>query len=1369
MLENSRAGIEELEDIIKLFSSHFSKFVLRGLTSQQMPPSTYAIPLLNIRNLLEGESLREVEYMIALALINGKRFIQATEILRKLETHILLNSDKALDSQLSKKSPKVMSSAHNRSLRHFSFENDSMSRSSKIEILIADCMNQHFQLFEKMQALKRATDLYLGVKLEPICLAAPTKYSREDIYTSLIKMHPHLTQLLLSNMKDSSEAQRSATLKCLDFVLENMGCSLGSCVINILKVIIQTYPSGHMLQFHTDSFNISAISISSFGQTNISPLSRRKEESKKRSQEYNTADISNRAINQNAIVFPDQSEAKYISIYNRLLETYASVLSSISSQILHKVFYEVIVSQCFLQELSPNLRNIMIKIADKIVAICQGDLLLPPHFLTAVVKEQRSSNEHIAASAQDLWNTIKTKLCPNCSPKCKKQIVGWLIENLIEVAEKMASHEGSKITAEEDAVLKLGIYIELACILTADRQSEEEANSLVLKNRVDDKVELFSLLNPLIFWLSFSMATEGRMELFKQTWQCTSNLLNSLRETINFDMNTFLFPILGKVNEYCKSSSPTLPMLQFLQIVLKDLKETNAEMLKFLVELTDNICSHMPSYPYEEIFGIFDNLLMVVFGNLTEKVFRNLFEYITDRYTIKSKRQNESLKKFLQQILSQSINENREDIHAKSFFDIILDVCIIENRDINPNHPKIDNKKAEIVHERFMERLNFLMEMLKILGEAHKELFNNLIYMQGLDDFLKELIANGHSSIRLKAHEILEIISSYYIENNHPNQSEGELIRKEQLIIGKLILDIAKRSLENVSDSYIQFNSLILLDLMFQTILPVPSFQSEIQKKNQRSPGKNHEIIDLELLDRSEAMVADIKATDFRYLNMRMLIVLKLWTYVQNALNSPWSNIRSISYGLLCSMLKIDVKDYRSTFKDKLKGLVLPLIVGLLESKESESKAGGLNILGSFCGLSYDVMGIPQITEHLPFFRRNSSFISLAIWQHVFDLQDDWDSTIREAATVLVQLSAPRESASHFHKVKAEARKLKLNCLATNFGNFGLSAATKILKLERTGHEEELINLLQQSSDLQLSEELVRREVELKNPENEQAELANESASFEESGEESEENNELFFVDKYSDEQLKDTISIFKNDFKPPKNLWIEKNPSEYIEGEGEGEEVPPQSKPLVSELAIPEAGNRRFNMTDNLEDKLVENIQTGYPKENTEDAEPPAPKKETIEDLNKKDSLEAGSYKFLNSDEEINQDDLEIIELQDEEFLRTLEEDKVPVLKNSYANKKNKRPKAPKPGSNSGKAQVDLRSPQQKAAMTTNNPVPIKEIKLQDNVESQPKEEEKLPEMPENFIKAGEVEVEAGEEDETEISLRLKKNSGIINILNYF
>jgi len=122
------------------------------------------------------------------------------------------------------------------------------------------------------------------------------------------------------------------------------------------------------------------------------------------------------------------------------------------------------------------------------------------------------------------------------------------------------------------------------------------------------------------------------------------------------------------------------------------------------------------------------------------------------------------------------------------------------------------------------------------------------------------------------------------------------------------------------------------------------------------------------------------------YLRMRMKLVVSLWPHIQAALNSPWSNIRSICYGLICSMLKIEVADYPQEeaekisphlsydevdsvhiTQQKLSQIVLPMLYSLLSSKESESKAGGLNILGSFCGLSYDFTKV-KIHKHLSFF-----------------------------------------------------------------------------------------------------------------------------------------------------------------------------------------------------------------------------------------------------------------------------------------------------------------------------------------------------------------------------------------------------------------
>ena len=107
------------------------------------------------------------------------------------------------------------------------------------------------------------------------------------------------------------------------------------------------------------------------------------------------------------------------------------------------------------------------------------------------------------------------------------------------------------------------------------------------------------------------------------------------------------------------------------------------------------------------------------------------------------------------------------------------------------------------------------------------------------------------------------------------------------------------------------------------------------------------------------------------------------------------------------------------------------MLHSLLSSKESESKAGGLNILGSFCGLSYDFTGV-KINKYLSFLQRNSKFVSLPIWRLVYALQDDWDITIKEASVVLVQLCAPRNAINYFKSLKDKQKKLKLDYITQN-------------------------------------------------------------------------------------------------------------------------------------------------------------------------------------------------------------------------------------------------------------------------------------------------------------------------------------------------
>ena len=104
-------------------------------------------------------------------------------------------------------------------------------------------------------------------------------------------------------------------------------------------------------------------------------------------------------------------EKTLAGLFNTLLETYISVLSSISSHILHQIFYEVIVpcltnqafeedkarveqmtkeEQMIHSESCPELKIFAVKIAEKIITICQGDLVINKQLLDLLVKSQNA-------------------------------------------------------------------------------------------------------------------------------------------------------------------------------------------------------------------------------------------------------------------------------------------------------------------------------------------------------------------------------------------------------------------------------------------------------------------------------------------------------------------------------------------------------------------------------------------------------------------------------------------------------------------------------------------------------------------------------------------------------------------------------------------------------------------------------------------------------------------------------------------------------------------------------------------------------------------------------------------------------------------
>jgi len=200
----------------------------------RLPTGSSVIALINTSFLFASKHLEqerlETDFMVALSLISGRKFIQASEKLRKVQAQLL----------------------HSISVK-------SLVQAMNIEMIIGESMNQHSQISEKMFAFQRAVLFYkLATRFEKhqgssgmskaemeqvLNCCQKEKLKQEEAFGYLLRLQPHLVELLLINIDSHVQAVRMASLKTLEFVFDTLGCNLNHSLLLILVAIIKTYPS----------------------------------------------------------------------------------------------------------------------------------------------------------------------------------------------------------------------------------------------------------------------------------------------------------------------------------------------------------------------------------------------------------------------------------------------------------------------------------------------------------------------------------------------------------------------------------------------------------------------------------------------------------------------------------------------------------------------------------------------------------------------------------------------------------------------------------------------------------------------------------------------------------------------------------------------------------------------------------------------------------------------------------------------------------------------------------------------------------------------------------------------------------------------
>jgi hypothetical protein len=85
-------------------------------------------------------------------------------------------------------------------------------------------------------------------------------------------------------------------------------------------------------------------------------------------------------------------------------------------------------------------------------------------------------------------------------------------------------------------------------------------------------VELCALVSHVVFWFNYSIENKDRLPYFKVVWRVLIKLFNSLpANKVKNDAITIVMPTLKRIEDFCRTSSPGLEMLQCLKLILTDI------------------------------------------------------------------------------------------------------------------------------------------------------------------------------------------------------------------------------------------------------------------------------------------------------------------------------------------------------------------------------------------------------------------------------------------------------------------------------------------------------------------------------------------------------------------------------------------------------------------------------------------------------------------------------------------------------------------------------------------------------------------------------------------------------------------------------
>ena len=93
-------------------------------------------------------------------------------------------------------------------------------------------------------------------------------------------------------------------------------------------------------------------------------------------------------------------------------------------------------------------------------------------------------------------------------------------------------------------------------------------------------------------------------------------------------------------------------------------------------------------------------------------------------------------------------------------------VRVIDDKEEHNSHgiAQLDFRGPIDMHELFVDKLQFFIDSLGLMTEAHIGMFTYLITNHNFKIMLLQILEHGETNVRMKAHEILEALTSYFVQ-----------------------------------------------------------------------------------------------------------------------------------------------------------------------------------------------------------------------------------------------------------------------------------------------------------------------------------------------------------------------------------------------------------------------------------------------------------------------------------------------------------------------------------------------------------------------------------------------------------------------------